>query len=217
MTTARRNSRPPGGFSPIVIVDRSAGAPLHRQIYEAFRARILDQSLQPGQQIPSTRALAAELGISRIPVLEAYMQLVAEGYFETRVGAGTFVAASLYPQPSSGRPSAGSRANGSSAPRRISRAARLVPGRSDAPWTYGSGAFSVGQLAFDHFPFHVWSNLVASHARRIRAAELNYGDTMGQPEFRAAIAAYLRTSRGVHCDARQIMILSGSQSALDIS
>jgi len=62
----------PGGFSPVIAVDRKAARPLHRQIYDAYRALIIGRNLQPGQQIPSTRALALELGISRIPVLTAY-------------------------------------------------------------------------------------------------------------------------------------------------
>jgi DNA-binding transcriptional MocR family regulator len=79
------------GFSAMIAVQRKSGKPLHRQIYEAYRALIVGRSLHPGQQIPSTRALADELKISRIPVLTAYAQLLAEGYFEARVGAGTFV------------------------------------------------------------------------------------------------------------------------------
>jgi GntR family transcriptional regulator/MocR family aminotransferase len=82
---------------------------------------------------------------------------------------------------------------------------------------YGWGAFSVGQLAFDHFPFQAWSSLVARHCRSPHASSLNYGDPMGSTEFRETIATYLRTARAVHCDARQIMVVSGSQQALDIS
>src|ERR1700731_3963001 len=85
----------PGGFSPVVAVDRKASKPLHRQIYDAYRSMIVGRNLRAGQQIPSTRALASELGISRIPALTAYAQLLAEGYFEARVGAGTFVCSSL--------------------------------------------------------------------------------------------------------------------------
>ena len=87
--------KPPGAAVPLIAVDRESAKPLHRQIYDSFRAMILDRRLQSGQQIPSTRALANELGISRIPVLGAYSQLLAEGYIESRAGAGTFVTASL--------------------------------------------------------------------------------------------------------------------------
>ena len=82
-------------FSLVISVDRKSARPLHRQIYDAFRSMIVAGGLSSGQQIPSTRTLASELGISRIPILNAYGQLLAEGYFEARVGAGTFVCRSL--------------------------------------------------------------------------------------------------------------------------
>src|ERR1700746_728058 len=87
--------RPTSAFSPVIAVNRKAATPLHQQIYDAYRNLIVERNLSAGQQIPSTRALAIELKISRIPVLTAYAQLLAEGYFESRVGAGTFVCSSL--------------------------------------------------------------------------------------------------------------------------
>jgi GntR family transcriptional regulator/MocR family aminotransferase len=211
-----------GGFSPMIAVDRKSAKPLHRQIYDAYRALIIGGNLQPRQQIPSTRALATELGISRIPVLTAYAQLFAEGYFESRVGAGTFVSNSLPDQLIScdyrdtGKNAAGKQASAEVRPARVSHRCESLP-RKSVPWAFGSGAFSVGQLAFDHFPFQVWSNLVARHARKVRASSLNYGDPMGSKEFRETIATYLRTARAVDCDASQIMVVSGSQQALDLT
>src|SRR5580692_641391 len=96
--------KPHGSAAPLIAVDRRGEKPLHRQIYDAFRAMILERRLQSGQQIPSTRALADELGISRIPVLDAYSQLLAEGYIESRSGAGTFVKSSLSDQFPGARP-----------------------------------------------------------------------------------------------------------------
>src|SRR6202167_503592 len=84
-----------GGLSPVIAVDRKAAKPIHRQIYDGYRATIVGGNLRSGQQIPSTRALASELRISRIPVLNAYAQLLAEGYFESRTGAGTFISDAL--------------------------------------------------------------------------------------------------------------------------
>ncbi len=72
--------KPRGAAVPLIAVDRKGEKPLHLQIYEAFRAMILERRSQPGQQIPSMRALADELPISRIPVLGASAQLLAEGY-----------------------------------------------------------------------------------------------------------------------------------------
>jgi GntR family transcriptional regulator / MocR family aminotransferase len=214
--------KPHGAAAPLIAVDRNGEKPLHRQIYDAFRAMILDRRLQPGQQIPSTRALADELGISRIPVLGAYSQLLAEGYIDSRSGAGTFVSSSLSEQFLSARPSVASvvpsvtSVVNDQASDAISRVSRLLPVEG-TPWFLGSGAFSVGQIAYDHFPFRVWSDLVTYHARRVRASSMNYSDPMGSKDFREVIASYLRTARAVHCDVSQIMVVNGSQQALDLS
>src|SRR5271170_2777556 len=207
--------KPHGAAVPLIAVSRKGEKPLHRQIYDAFRAMILERRLQPGQQIPSTRALADQLGISRIPVLGAYAQLLAEGYIESRSGAGTFVTSSLSDQFLGARPAVATVVN-DLATDAISRVSRLLPVEG-TPWFLGSGAFSVGQIAYDHFPFRVWSDLVTYHARRVRTSSMNYSDPMGSLEFREVIAAYLRTARAVHCEASQIMVVNGSQHALDLS
>lgn len=80
-----------GSAAPMITVDRHSEVPLYRQIYNALRAMIVDRRLESGQQLPSSRAFAHELRISRLPVLDAYAQLLAEGYIESRSGAGTFV------------------------------------------------------------------------------------------------------------------------------
>jgi GntR family transcriptional regulator / MocR family aminotransferase len=209
-------TKKPHAAVPMIAVHRHSEKPLHRQIYDAFRAMILDRRLQPGQQIPSTRALASELGISRIPVLGAYAQLLAEGYIESRSGAGTFVTSSLSEQFLGARPTVAAGVANDPASDAISRVSRLLPVQG-TPWFLGSGAFSVGQIAYDHFPFRVWSDLVTYHARRVRASSMNYSDPMGSLEFREVIAGYLRTARAVHCEASQIMVVNGSQHALDLS
>jgi DNA-binding transcriptional regulator YhcF (GntR family) len=83
-------------------VDRTSPTPLYRQIYQAFRDAITDRRLRAGARLPSTRSLAEEIGVSRLPVVEAFEQLLAEGYFEARVGVGTFVA-DVVPAPSAAR------------------------------------------------------------------------------------------------------------------
>src|SRR5262249_56483392 len=95
--------RPPDGLGPIVPLDRRLAKPMHRQLYEGYRDAILDGRLRPGQRLPSTRTLARDLHISRIPVVTAFEQLVAEGYVDSRVGAGSFVSSAL---PESARPRA---------------------------------------------------------------------------------------------------------------
>lgn len=205
------------GFIPVIAVSRRAAKPLQSQIYDSYRAAIVSRNLRAGQRIPSTRALAAELGISRIPVLNAHAQLIAEGYFEGLAGAGTFVSTSLPDHWTSCKPNGTAAVKVRAGSRMVSRRSALLPHFKPAPWLYGWGAFSIGQMALEHFPFRIWSNLVVRHCRNVHAKSLHYSDPMGSLEFRQTIAAYLRTARAVDCEAQQIMIVSGSQQALEIS
>jgi GntR family transcriptional regulator/MocR family aminotransferase len=207
------------GVAPILAIDRKEAKPLHKQIYDGYRAAIAVRSLRAGQQIPSTRDLSRELKISRIPVLTAYAQLLAEGYFETRVGAGTFVCSSLPDQPAWGESNGGGRnkAAAQSGPRRISKRAQLMPKHEIDPWVRGIGAFGLSQPAFDQFPVQIWASLVTRHSRGKGANSLHYGGPMGYEPLREAICVYLRTARAVKCEPSQVMIVSGSQQALEIS
>src|SRR6202040_3617468 len=154
----------PSVFTPVISVDRKAAKPLHKQIYDAFRAMIVLGNLRAGQQIPSTRALAPELGISRIPVLGAYAQLLAEGYFESRTGAGTFVCSSMPDQLAPNERRVRS-AKAHSVSRPIAKRVSLLPRYERLPWVGAAGAFRVSQPEFDQFPFRVWSSLVMRPVR----------------------------------------------------
>ena len=204
------------GVVPVLAVDRSAAEPLHRQIYDGYRGAIVNGTLRAGQKIPSTRTLAKDLGVSRIPVLNAYSQLLAEGYFESRVGSGTVVTKSLpdqvVPSPRGRRP-----VKLRSGPRPVSVRCASLDRIPRGPWLRGWGPFGVSQVAFEHFPFQVWSSLVTRHSRNPTAKTLDYGSPMGLKDLRESIAEYLRTARGVRCDAEQIMVVSGSQQALEIA
>jgi GntR family transcriptional regulator/MocR family aminotransferase len=206
-------------ITPIIAVDRKSRMPLHRQIYDAYRSTIVNGALRPGQRVPSTRGLAIELGVSRIPVLDAYAQLMAEGYFQSRSGAGTTVSVSLPDQSVSLDP----RKVRSTEVRRgrLPSIAKHHPFLPDSiptpPWVRGWGAFGVGQVDYEQFPLRIWNALVTRHGRSANSKSLDYGHPMGLKALREAVALYLRTARGVRCDAEQIMIVSGSQQALDIS
>src|SRR5271166_5486034 len=147
-------------ISPIVVIERKSATPIHRQIYDSFRNAILKGNLRPGQRVPSTRGLAMEVRISRMPVLTAYAQLLAEGYFESRIGMGTQISNSL-PDPSP----LGSRDTKAvkklSGVRRVSSHCPTLRHGVRPQWSLGRGAFGVGQVAFDQFPHKIWSNLVA--------------------------------------------------------
>jgi GntR family transcriptional regulator/MocR family aminotransferase len=204
--------RGPSGLAPIVVLDRRLAQPLHRQIYDGYRSAILDGRLRPGHRLPSTRALAIELRISRVPVVAAFEQLVAEGYVESRVGSGSCVSSALPLRTRSPREQGGAVAP--AGPRRVPR--ERWPS-ADAPWLALSGAFRVSQPALDEFPAALWSRLVARRARSMPRRQMTYGDPMGHAPLREALAEYLATARSVRCTAEQIMIVSGSQQALGIA
>ncbi len=211
------------GILPVVPLDKASGRPLYKQLYEGYRDAIVERRLKSGQRLPSTRGLAAELRISRIPVLNAFEQLLAEGYLESRIGAGTFVARSLpdaISRPARQAPSA--RAGAPAGPARP--ASRILARRSEAilrnassRWLEGREPFHYPSPPLDQFPVKVWASLVARHSRRSEAGDLHYQPAMGLTALRETVADYLRTSRAVRCDADQILIVNGSQSALDLT
>jgi GntR family transcriptional regulator/MocR family aminotransferase len=205
------------GILPLIAVNRDASTALHRQIYDAYRTAIVDGSLRPGQRVPSTRVLALEIGVSRFPVVNAYAQLLAEGYFESRVGAGTVISNSL---PEQFPPRQRSREQFSTSrrgPRPVSHGSSVLPRFKVDPWQRRLGAFGVGQVAFDQFPLHIWANLVGRRCRKMDTKSCHYGDQLGVENLREGIANYLRTARSLNCDAKQIMVVSGSQQALEIT
>jgi len=205
------------GILPMITIDRKASKALHGQIYDAYRTSIVDGSLRPGQRLPSTRALASELGVSRFPVLNAYAQLLAEGYFESRVGAGTVVSSSIPDQLTSSVPAGPRSTSPRSGPRPFARRCSILPPFVGRPWQSSWGAFVVGQVAFNQFPLQIWSNLVARRCRNMDARSFHYPDQIGSVALRETVANYLRTARSLRCEAEQIMIVSGSQQALEMS
>ena len=193
-------------------VDRSSNVPLHRQIYDGIRGAILDGLLSPGRRVPSTRSLAVDLAVSRLPVLAAYDQLLHEGYLEGRVGSGTYVSAALPDDLLRPHP-----ARDAGARPRTGRA-RRHPRPPPRPRDFGGlGPFRVSLPALDQFPHAAWARLVARHAHSMTHAEMAYGDPAGLVPLRVAIADHLRLARGVRCEAEQVFIVSGSQAALRLA
>jgi GntR family transcriptional regulator/MocR family aminotransferase len=213
--------RVPAAFLPPIALDYRTKTPMYRQLYEWFRRAIIDGRMRPGQRVPSTRGLATELKISRLPVLNAYEQLLAEGYFETFVGAGTCVARSIPDDtlsPSTGKARSGRRQIAEKrGARRLSRRGTALTHAPVQSWLDNLGAFRVSLPALDHFPIGIWAKLVAQHSRRAPIGIMAYGNAMGYLPFREAIAEYLGTVRGVRCEASQILVTTGSQQALQIS
>src|SRR5260370_24194011 len=213
--------RTPASYLPPITRQDREGIPLYQQLYDWFRRAITSGQLRPGQRVPSTRNLAAELKISRMPVLGAFEQLLAEGYLETFVGAGTCVARSI-PDDMLSPPAVKARKGlqeivEKRGPRRMSRRGMALTHVPPQSWLDNLGAFRVSLPALDHFPIGVWSKLVARHSRRPPRGIMAYGDAMGYLPFREAIAEYLGAVRGVRCESSQILVTTGSQQALQIS
>ena len=208
-----RIAKPRGG-AKTTAGNGSATAPLNRQIYQAIREAILSQLLPSGLQLPSSRDLAGELGISRNTVTYAYEQLIAEGYLETRAGSGTFIADTTPDQIPEARLNTLPLTDPSGQSELSAHGAQLIQqaGVSDLQW----GAFMPGVPDVTLFPNKIWSRLQNKHWRRSRAELLTYGEAGGYLPLREAIAEYLRMARSVNCNASQVIITTGIHQSLDI-
>ena len=182
------------------------GQGLARQLYQALRERILDGRLASGTRLPASRELATLLGISRNTVTRALDQLYAEGYVAGRVGDGTYVADLPH-----SRPAAAITAEADSPALQLLLRHHLATPAKGAP-----RAFRIGVPAFDLFPFETWARLQARFWRKPSLARLGYGDPAGDLQLRELIAAYLRNSRGLTCEAQQVLITCGSQQAISL-
>lgn len=217
-TTAPR-SRLRRTRGPDAVVSLDGCGPRYQQIYRSLRAMILAGDLRKGSRLPATRTLAEELGVSRNIVLLAYRHLLAEGYARGLAGSGSYVAPEL-PDPILKATNEGRvRAEASATPRLSAFGRRLVgplpqPGRVRQKLEYD---FRYGLPVADAFPFNLWRKLVVSEARRTSPESLSYGPPEGHAPLRKAIAEYLRRSRGVRCDDDQVMVVNGSQQALDLA
>ncbi|HEX8749372.1 MAG TPA: PLP-dependent aminotransferase family protein [Pyrinomonadaceae bacterium] len=209
-------------YPPFITLDEKSDAPLYRQIYETIRRSILSGGLHSGRQLPASRLLAKQLGVSRMTVVNAYEQLLAEGYLEGRIGAGTFVAAHL--------PEEFLQASGfkrlelqeKPSTRKVLLSAygtKLAQSSKTILRHHGATAlvpFQHGVAALDEFPFAVWAKLAQKWQKRPPASVLNYGEAVGFQPLRDAVAAHLAATRGVRCTSEQIIITNGTQQALDL-
>ncbi len=203
----------PRGFNP------GAPTPLYRQLYDAVRAAILDGQLPAGARLPATRVLAVDLGLSRTTVLTAMAQLLAEGYVEGKRGSGTCVARVL-PDAALhiGRTPAGVGPSSSATGRTLSRRGQLLATASLGP-SRDAGvarAFRPGVPALDLFPWKTWLAIEERLLRRLSGALRLYDNPAGYRPLRQAVADYLGAARAVRCEADQVIVVAGSQQALDL-
>ncbi len=205
---------------------------LHHQVYKALRAEILAGNPPRGGRLPSTRALAFESGISRMTIQTAYEQLLAEGYAVGRRGSGTYVAGRVEDARTGARfagephaaPTLARAPRDAPATPRLSRLGRRVfADVTPLLSSRGHGRprprydFRHGLIDTRDFPRAAWRRELARQARRSDAAAYDYPAAQGSPALREAIAAYLRRSRGLHCAPEHLVIVNGSQQALDLT
>ena len=201
------------------------GGPLYQRIYRALRRDILAGQLAPGTRLPSTRELAEELGIARNTTLLAYDQLLAEGYVDGRNGSGTYVASAIPDPIVSRRAPTASRpgVRGLARPRLSAYARRIT---ADPPRPAPSERWRGHRIRYDFryaipavadFPHRLWRQIVNRRLRTDAPGSVGYGRAEGYGPLCRAIAAYLQRARGVRCAPEQIVVVNGSQQALDLT
>ncbi len=180
-----------GPVDLLVTLERAGERPLYEQLERALREAVRDGRLAAGVRLPSSRALAAELGVSRGVVTSAYDQLVAEGYLETRQGA----------------------------PVRVARGVRAQPPRSPAPSLLEHFAydFSPGLPDLAGFPRDRWLRSLRSAWRESALDAVGYGDPRGVSELRDALADYLRRVRGAAPDPEHMLVCTGFRQGLSLT
>ncbi|RQR48977.1 PLP-dependent aminotransferase family protein [Burkholderia sp. Bp9126] len=198
-------------------LDRAAGN-LSRQLAQALREAVRHGDIRPGDALPSTRQLAAALRIARGTVVDAYAQLIAEGFLEAHGGAQTRVAQALADAPPPARAAGGA----GTARRRPARAglpepaaafARIAQEFTPLPAAPFAISVPIGPTA----PDDVWRRLGNRLRARGAGAPSGYADPQGALPLREAIAAYVRKSRSVRCEPGQVVITSGTQQGLHLA
>lgn len=200
-------------------LDRDSAIPLYRQIYDALREAILSGKLPASAQLPASRELAVALNVSRTTVLNAIDQLIAEGYLETHIGSGTYVASNLPEDllhamslPDSQRVLSSNRELG-----RIGKIYQSYAARNNLtdPSRNPYRMFQIDNIDRNDFPSQIWSRLVEKYTRHPKRLP-NGGSVSGYYPLREAITQYLITARGVHCTSEQVIVVTSSQQALYI-
>jgi len=183
-----------------------------RALYDEIRARIADGTYPAGAALPSTRSLALERGLSRATVSLVHEQLAADGLIETRAGAAARVA------PGACRTNRAPAASAAPFPGRLSAFGSRVDGLVLPDTGLGDPDpvdFVYGPLAGRDFPTSAWLKALRAVEHR-RPARLAYEDPRGNLALRKALQAHLSRSRGLSCAVEQLLIVNGSQQALDL-
>lgn len=176
------------------------GVAWRTQIYRHVLQAIREGTLSPGERLPSARALAQRWQVARTAVDDAFGQLCREGLIERRVGSGSFVVERL--------PSGAALRAGSSAPMVRPNS---EPGEDRGPWLLHPIMTDIAS-----FPLATWRRLLTRALRDDDRACLSYGPPAGLVALRQATARYLRLTRGMDCEAAQVIIVDSTFHALEL-
>jgi GntR family transcriptional regulator/MocR family aminotransferase len=201
-------------------LDRGASTTLTHQIYESMRRLILAGTLKAGQRLPASRELAGDLSVARNTVIDAYAQLVAEGYVESRVGSGSFVSPTLPDEIPARTRSRREAVTPQPAAAKSRTSKRALSARAEGvlaePSLMEGGAFAPCVPDLTYFPFDLWQRILSKHWRNVQLRDTQYAQAGGHPDLRAAIAEYLQLLRQVRCAPEQVIIVNGAQQGLDL-
>ena len=196
-------------------LDRASTIPLYRQLIEEIRQGVLSGRLKPNQKLPSSRSLAQSLTISRSTVTQSYEQLESEGYLETRRSSGTYVCQKIpdeWLRSTAIEPVTHKTRTKNSLSQFGKNLTSIGSLQADEPDREIS--FRYGNPAVEYFPMQQWRKLLARHHD---CTLLNYtADSAGYLPLREEIASYLERSRAVRCTPERVIIINGSQQALDL-
>jgi GntR family transcriptional regulator / MocR family aminotransferase len=184
---------------------------LSDQLYHGIRRAILDGRLGVDERVPASRELARQLNVSRNTVLAAYGRLLSEGYLNSSIGSGTYVAQHF---PSREQRLHTTPLNGS--PRLSAFGSRLTPPQAIVPRRDLPFDFRPGVPDLRMFPMAAWRRICARQSKHLSASTAYYGDVAGIAVLRTAIARHFSHTRALHCTADDVVIVSGTQQALDI-
>ncbi len=204
---------------PLVSIhlDSSSDTPMYKQLYTLIREAILSGRFKGGQKLPGTRTFSSELKISRNTVVQAFEQLMIEGYISGRIGAGTYITKEIPDKFLSGR--------------KTQPAQKIKSRQTQFKIDKSLGSFDLllrnisedkivpfqnGLPSLEDFPFNTWLKIINKNGMYLPQLQFGYKKSTGYEPLKEAIANYLQSYRAVNCSPEQIIIINGSQQGLDL-
>lgn len=201
----------------VISIDRNSTISLYQQLIEEIRTAVLEGRFKPNQKLPSSRSLAKSLNVSRSTVTQSYEQLESQGYLETRQGSGTYICDKIPDEWLKAKSiklinkKAAKSFLLSEFAQNLTSINRLSVDEPDYEIS-----FRYGNPAIEYFPIQEWRKLITRHCQNTPELLNYFPDAAGYFPLRIEIANYLGQSRAVNCTPEQVIIINGSQQALNL-